>query len=237
VFLGKIVKSASHVRYQARIYDRRSVDCAPGPGDYALGSFVRMALRATKADLVPLLRVSAGAAARWASPTAYVVGVICDTVLLTQGPDRTSAHLSNEMQREIFSPDFVEDQAVLVWIQLVGMMVVQQGQAVPAESGILYGTHGVPLLAAEPESEVERMAEVEIRSFHLQRDRSTGAVSGGMVPYLGYYDQLATPVNSLMPQVRLLILEHLERLFPDHTPRLRLLKHLGGWQRLAGAIG
>jgi hypothetical protein len=205
MFIGKIVKSASHVRYQARIYHYSQVDCPPGPGDYALGSFVRIALRATQADLVPLLGISADAAHRWTSPTAHAVGVVYDTVLLTQGPDTSGLHLSNEAQRELFSPDFVEEQGVLVWIHLVGMMVVQSAQNGPAEGEVLYSAHGIPLLAAEPRSEVARMADEEVRSFHLQRDTRTGAIREDMAPFLGYYGQLAAPGNCLLPQVRLMI--------------------------------
>lgn len=236
MLLGKIVRSTSQVHYLARIYHRCEVDCPPGPGDYALGSFVRIALRATHADLIPLLGVSAAAAARWASPTAYAIGVISDTVLLNQGPDTWGLQLSTNVQREVFSPDDAEEQAVLVWIQLIGMMVVQEALAEVPEREVLYSTHGVPLLAAESGSEVERMADATIRSFHLQRDTRTGALAGSQEPFLGYYGQLAAPGNSLLPQVRLVILDHLERLFPDYAHWLRLLKRLSGGQRLASAI-
>lgn len=235
--IGNIVKSASHVRYQARVFHRSEVDCPPGPGDYALGTFVRIALRATQAELVPLLGICPEAARRWTSPTVHAVGVIYDTVLLTQEPDTSGLHLSTCEQRELFSPDFAEGQGVLVWIHLVGMMVAQATQSGSGGGEVLYSAHGVPLLAAEPHCEVARMTDAEVRAFHLQRDMRTGAVREGMTPFLGYYGQLAAPGNGLLPQVRLMILDYLERLFPDHARLLRMLKHMSGWQRLVEAMG
>lgn len=235
--IGKIVKSVSQVRYQASIYHRSQVDCPPGPGDYALGSFVRIALRATPADLISLLSVSAEAARGWISPSVYSVGVIYDTVLLPLEPDSSGLHLSNEVQRELFSPDLAEERGVLVWIQLVGIMVVQSAPDGQEIGEVLYSAHGIPLLAAELYSEVVRMADGEVRSFHLQRDTKTGAFTQEKAPYLGYYGQLAAPGSALRQQVRLMILDHLERLFPEHARLLRLLKQMGGWQRLIGAMG
>lgn len=235
--IGKIVKSVSHVRYQASIYQRSQVDCPPGPGDYALGSFVRIALRCTTADLISLLGISAETARCWISPSVYTVGVIYDTMQLSQEPDTSGLHLSNEVQRELFSPDLVEERSVLVWIHLVGIMVVQSTQAGQTEDEVLYSAQGIPLLAAELYSEVVRMADREVRSFHLQRDTKTGAVTEEKAPYLGYYGQFAVPGSVLLPQVRLMILDYLERLFPEHTRLLRMLKQMSGWQRLIGAMG
>lgn len=238
MLLGRIVRSVSHVRYLARIYVRREVDCPPGPGDYALGSFVRIALRAAREDLLPLLGISAEAARHWSRPTAYAVGVIYDTVLLSQGQGSTAGlRLSNELQREVFAPDCLEEQAVLVWIQLVGTLVVQHTGGEVADGAVLYSTHGVPLLAAAPHSEVARMTDGEVRSFHLQREAGTGAPMGSQPPYLGYYGLLAAPGSALLPQVRPVVLDYLERLFPEHAKPLRLLKRMSGWQRLAGAMG
>jgi hypothetical protein len=237
MLIGKVVKSASHVRYQARIFHSSQVDCPPGPGNYALGTFVRITLLCGQQELVPLLGICPEAARRWATPTVYAVGVICDTILLTPEPDTSGLYLSNEAQRELFSPDFAEERGVLVWIHLIGMMVVQSAQNGSADGEVLYSSHGVPLLAAQPHSEVARMADAQVRAFHLRRDARTGAISGNMAPFLGYYGQLAAPGNFLLPQVRLMILDYLEQLFPDHVTLLRMLKHMSGWQRLVEAMG
>ena len=46
MYIGKIVKSDSHINYVCQIYGPREVELEPSPADYAFGRFVRIAVRA-----------------------------------------------------------------------------------------------------------------------------------------------------------------------------------------------
>ena len=50
MFIGKIVKSDSHINYVCQIYGPREVEVKPGPADYAFGRFVRVAVRSGHTD-------------------------------------------------------------------------------------------------------------------------------------------------------------------------------------------
>ena len=50
MFIGKIVKSDSHINYVCQIYGPREVEVEPGPPDYAFGRFVRIAVRSSQLD-------------------------------------------------------------------------------------------------------------------------------------------------------------------------------------------
>ena len=45
MYIGKIVKSDSHINYVCQIYGPREVEVEPNPADYAFGRFVRVAVR------------------------------------------------------------------------------------------------------------------------------------------------------------------------------------------------
>src|SRR6266702_1314830 len=45
MYIGKIVKSDSHINYVCQIYGPREVEVEPDPSDYAFGRFVRVAVR------------------------------------------------------------------------------------------------------------------------------------------------------------------------------------------------
>src|SRR5204862_264341 len=51
MYIGKIVKSDSHINYVCQIYGPREVEVEPGPSDYAFGRFVRAAVDGQKAYL------------------------------------------------------------------------------------------------------------------------------------------------------------------------------------------
>ena len=51
MFIGKIVKSDSHINYVCQIYGPREVEAQPGPADYAFGRFVRVAVRSQRASI------------------------------------------------------------------------------------------------------------------------------------------------------------------------------------------
>src|SRR5690349_25000035 len=80
MFIGKIVKSDSHINYVCQIYGPREVELEPTPTDYAFGRFVRIAVRSEQPedhDAQVILALG-----KSSEPRTYATGVIYDTILL-----------------------------------------------------------------------------------------------------------------------------------------------------------
>src|SRR5712691_2585986 len=139
MYIGKIVKSDSHINYVCQIYGPREVEVEPSPADYAFGRFVRVAVRSGLND----------------DPTKLAFGSL--------GP-----RLSNETQVELFSPDYISEKAILIYVMVLGM--VEQRTSAQGKAEILSIMHGVPLLSLELGSEIEIMSDEEVRAFHFFSD-------------------------------------------------------------------
>src|SRR2546425_9978437 len=166
MFIGKIVKSDSHINYVCQIYGPREVEVEPSPADYAFGRFVRVAVRSALAD-TPDSRIVERALGISQEPVTYAVGVIYDTILLNPAFGSLGPRLSNETQVELFSPDYISEKAVLIYIMVLGM--IEQRMA-DGKAEVLSAMHGVPLLSLELGSEIETMTDEEVRSFHFFSD-------------------------------------------------------------------
>lgn len=224
MIIGSIVKSDSHINYVCRIYGPREVEVEPGPADYAFGRFVRVAVRSGQADDDSAkLSVFTGSQ----EPVTYAVGVIYDTILLNPAFGSLGPRLSNETQVELFSPDYISEQAVLIYVMILGMIE----QLATPEGGIEVRSimHGVPLLSLELGSDVETMTDEEVRAFHFFRDPGR---SDNQEPYLhmGYLPHIIAQRNSLLPMVTLRIIDQLERLFPQNLSLLSIVKRNFAWR-------
>jgi hypothetical protein len=225
MFIGKIVKSDSHINYVCQIYGPREVEVEPGPPDYAFGRFVRIAVRSNQYDDPDTtLDLALGISQE---PVTYAVGVIYDTILLNPAFGSLGPRLSNETQVELFSPDYIAEKAVLIYVMVLGMMELR-----PSPSGsasILSTMQGVPLLSLELGSEVETMTDEEVRAFHFFTDP---AGSDTQTPYLhmGYLPHIIAQRNSLLPMVTLRIIDQLERLFPQNVSLLSIVKRNFAWR-------
>lgn len=225
MFIGKIVKSDSHINYVCQIYGPREVEIEPTPGDYAFGRFVRVPVRSRQSDDPGLaLDVALGISQE---PVTYAVGVIYDTILLNPAFGSLGPRLSNETQVELFSPDYISEKAVLIYVMVLGMM-----EQHPAGNGTTEWSspvHGVPLLSLELGSEIETMTDDEVRAFHFFSDLSHPERSG---PYLhmGYLPHIIAQRNSLLPMVTLRIIDQLERLFPQNLSLLSIVKRNFAWR-------
>lgn len=223
--IGKIVKSDSHINYVCQIYGPREVEVELTPADYAFGRFVRIAVRsAQNNDSTYLTHFGIGVKQE---PTNYAIGVIYDTILQNPEFGSLGPRLSNETQVELFSPDYIAEKKVLVYIMVLGMMeqrFTQEGQA-----EILSIMHGVPLLALELGSEIETMNDDEVRAFHFFRDNVR---PDNPHPYLhmGYLPHIISQRNSLLPMVTLCIIDQLERLFPKNLSLLSIVKRNFAWR-------
>ncbi len=221
--IGKIVKSESHISYICQIFGQRERDYELAPPDYAFGRFVRVPVRAEQNGGAEENHVERALGIDY-TPRTYAVGVIYDTILQNPTFWSLGPRLSNETQVELFSPDYVSEKAVLVYVMVLGVLVQQQ---TPDEGvKILSVKHGVPTLALELDSEVEPMDDEEVRIFHLFGDRPDEE------PYLhiGYIPHIIAQRNSLLPMVTLQIIEQLERLFPRNLSLLSIVKRNFAWR-------
>lgn len=229
--IGKIVKSDSHINYVCQIYGPREVDLEPGPADYAFGRFVRIAIRSEQAeDSDASLQLVPG---KRSETRKYVVGVIYDTILVNPAFGSLGPRLSNETQVELFSPDYISEKAVLIYVMVLGM--IEQRLAPGKAPEILSVMHGVPLLSLELGSVIETMTDEEVRVFHYFSDPAP--TTKGVYLHMGYLPHIIAQRNSLLPMVTLQIIDQLERLFPQNLSLLSIMKRNFAWRLKVEAAG
>ncbi len=196
MYIGKIVKSDSHINYVCQIYGPREVELEPTPTDYAFGRFVRIAVRAEQSN-------------------------DHDPAFGSLGP-----RLSNETQVELFSPDYISEKAVLIYVMVLGM--IEQRMIPGSQPVILSIMHGVPLLSLELGSEIETMTDEEVQAFHFFGDPDDAEKDTYL--HMGYLPHIIAQRNSLLPMVTLRIIDQLERLFPKNLSILSIVKRNFAWR-------
>jgi hypothetical protein len=184
--LGKIVRSNSHTDYVCQAYNSHEVEFPPSASDYAFGTFVKIVLT-----------------------SGYLVGIIYDTVLLNPDFGRLGPRLSPENELEIFSPDYLNERAILIGIDIIGQVALD-------------GTvdQGVPLLAAIGDALVIQMDEYEICQFHLVNDNLR----------LFYIPLLMQQGNPIVLHLARMVLRHLEELMPNCHGTLSVIADDLTWQ-------
>lgn len=224
--IGKIVKSDSHINYVCQIYGPHEADTQPGPADYAFGRFVRIAVRSGgNDDPDEALKRALGESQE---PVTYAIGVIYDTILFNPTYGSLGPRLSNETQVELFSPDYIAEKAVMVYVMVLGMTEMRHVNGNAPET--LTTMHGVPLLALELGSEIETMTDEEVRAFHLFSDPSGERDDQQPYLHMGYLPHIIAQRSSLLPMVTLRIIDQLERLFPQHLSLLSIVKRNFAWR-------
>ncbi len=185
--IGKIVKSNTHVDYVCQVYGPGEIESSPLPADYAFGTFVRIGL---------------------ADGHSYLVGLIYSTILMNPEFGNLGPRLSSPADLEVFSPDYLREQATLVGIVAVGQVA----------SGV--ASQGVPPLAAAVGATVETMTPEEVRDFH----RPGGGLS------LAYAPLLLAQGDPLIPHLLLNVVNRLSDLFPDQARQLAVLRGNLAWK-------
>ena len=231
MFIGKIVKSDSHINYVCQIYGPREMEVEPAAADYAFGRFVRVAIRSRQdddpSDLASFGIVGIGGVGVNQEPVTYAVGVIYDTILLNPAFGALGPRLSNETQVELFSPDYISEKAVLIYVMILGMM--EQRKVAHGPDEYISTMHGVPLLSLELGSEIETMTDDEVRAFHYFSDPVPDNQRGSYL-HMGYLPHIIAQRSSLLPMVTLRIIDQLERLFPQNLSLLSIVKRNFAWR-------
>jgi hypothetical protein len=196
--LGKLLRSTGHSDYLAQIYGPGEIDQPPAPADYALGTFVQIPLVTT--------------------PASWLVGVIGDTLLFNPDFGRLGPRLTAGADLPFFSPDYVNEKAVLVAVLAVGTLDAE-GRADQA----------LPALAALTDVEIEPLSEERLLAFHT--------ASAGL--HLAYAARLLALDSPLAVTLLRLILARLRQL-PFAATDLALLDLLHNqltWQQQIRPFG
>jgi hypothetical protein len=194
MLLGKIIQSHDHMDYLCQIYRTEEIEQAPSAQDYAFGQFVAIDLPGGD----------------------RMIGIIYNTQLFNPDFGRMGPRLSPESALEIFSPDYLEERALLIAIAALGIMKPD-------------GTsrQGAPALTPEPDALVHRLSDEGVRSFHLLNNRLQ----------LSYAPLLLGRRINIITELILIIIRQLNELFPDQQKLLRLLHDDFLWQARVAPVG
>jgi hypothetical protein len=192
--IAKVVASHSHVDYVGRVIDRLDAESAPASDDYGFAQFVE-------------LPVDEG---------ECVVGVIYDTQLVNPEYGSLGPRLSPRGELAILSPDYLNEQGVLVGVLLLGWRDAK-------------GTHHtVPRRVIPVGQEVFAIDDAEVLKFH--RDE------GGRLR-LHYYSQIVAHAGAFALPLLEAILEGLEaNASAEERQRFCVLRKSLAWQRTLGGV-
>ncbi len=205
--VGVIVKSDSHIRYWAQIYNGNETVLPVEPQEYAFGRYVRVEYPNT-------------------AQRRQLIGIIYDSMLLNPSFGSLGPRLaSDDSQRAIFSPDYLSERAVLIGIIAIGSMeYLANGEPSPDSIG---KEQGAPSFAAELGAKVFPLTESEIYAFHFYGESSEAAPA----LHIAYISQLLSAPFGLLPQAALRILDQLEPMFPNYQRHLKIIRRNILWKQ------
>ena|SRR5205085_3254467 len=187
--IAKIVRSNSHVDYVARVFGSFETAEQLTPNDYRFGQFVKIAGHAGE-----------------------VIGVIYNSFLLNPDYGDFGPRLStSQEQNAVFSPDYLNEQGVLIGLLLVGW-----------HDGDGY-QQGLPREVLPINADVETLGDAEVGAFHHS---AQGALE------LKYYNHVTTHAGYFTFQLLSSIVEQLENLANERDrARLQVLRKTLAWQQ------
>jgi hypothetical protein len=196
--IAKIISSHSHVDYVARVLDALETAAPPAPADYQFGQFVSVT-----------------------TASSQVVGVIYNSQLINPEYGNYGPRLSTPPEHNaVFSPDYLNEQGVLVGILLLGWQVTNGGTPQRVQS--------VPREVLPINSEVETMTAEEVRDFH---HNAAGRLE------IHYYSHITTHAGPFAFQLLATIVEQLEALTTERErARLAVLRRTLAWQQTLGQM-
>jgi hypothetical protein len=200
VRIAKIISSNSHVDYVARVLDSLETPEPPTTADFHFGQFVRIPVSGKDGEY-----------------RGEAVGVIYDSQLINPEYGNYGPRLSSPPERNaVFSPDYLNEQGVLIGILLLGWRDAGTCQ------------QGVPREVLPINSEVETMTEQEVSAFHQ---------SGSGSLQVHYYSHITTHAGSFAFQLLTAIVDQLDRLTTESDrARLGVLRNALVWQQTIGKM-
>jgi hypothetical protein len=192
--IAKLIKSNSHVDYAARVLDSLETPEPPTAAQYCFGQFVKVVTARGEA-----------------------VGVIYNSQLINPEYGNYGPRLSTPPElNSVFSPDYLNEQGVLIGILLLGWKSESDYQ------------HGIPREVLPINANVEQMTVEEIRAFH---HTSEGAVE------VHYYTHVTTHAGNFAFALLNEIANQLEGLTTEsERARLSVLRRTLAWQQTMGKL-
>ncbi|HEY8559105.1 MAG TPA: hypothetical protein VIL74_01785 [Pyrinomonadaceae bacterium] len=188
--IAKIVSSNSHIDYVARVIDSLDVAEPPSADDFGFAQFVRLPL----------------------DGAAEIVGVIYDSILVNPEYSNFGPRLSPKPELGNFSPDYLNEQGVLIGILLLGSQD-QNGKIL----------HGVPRRVVPAGQDVYRIDAAQVKRFHSDANECL---------QIHYYSQIVAHAGLFAVPLLESIIEQLTLDCSDQDrQRLGVLKQTLLWQR------
>jgi hypothetical protein len=192
--LARIVKSNSHVDYVGRIIDVLDADEPPSAADYGFAQFVS----------IPL------------TEGLDVVGVIYNSLLANPDYGNYGPRLSTVADLSVLSPDYLNEQGLLVGILLLGWR----------EGGVCH--HAMPRRVIPVNQEVYHLDDAGVQAFHKD---ASGRIQ------LHYYSQVIAHAGPFGGPLLEAVIEQLEPgCAAEERQRLCVLKQTLVWQRTVGGM-
>ena len=188
--IAKIVSSNSHIDYVARVIDSLDVAEPPAAEDFGFAQFVRLPV---------------GAAAE-------IIGIIYDSILVNPEYSNFGPRLSPKPELGNFSPDYLNEQGVLIGILLLGSR---------DENGKIL--HGVPRRVVPAGQDVFKIEAGDVKRFHADENECL---------QIHYYSQIVAHAGLFAVPLLESIIEQLTLDCSDQDrQRLGVLKQTLLWQR------
>lgn len=202
--IAKIVKSNSHVDYVARVIDKLDAAEPPRAEDYGFAQFVSMPLE----------------------EGSEIIGIVYNTMLANPEYGSFGPRLSSHVELAVLSPDYLNEQGVLVGILLLGWREKTRG----AREGAAAGRYqqAVPRQVVPVGQDVYRLSDEGVLGFH-KADCAT--------VQLHYYSQVIAHAGAFAVPLIEAIIEQLETTCSkQERQRLCVLKRSLAWQRTLGGV-
>ncbi|HEX8368453.1 MAG TPA: hypothetical protein VF604_07925 [Pyrinomonadaceae bacterium] len=193
--IAKIVKSNSHVDYVGRVIDSLDVAEPPAAEDYGFAQFVSLPFENSE----------------------EIVGVIYNSILINPEYANYGPRLSPKPELGGFSPDYLNEQGLLVGILLLGT-TDKNGKVL----------HGVPRRVVPAGQDVYKIEPSEVKRFHSDENECL---------QIHYYSQIVAHAGLFATPLLEAIIEQLSLdCSDDDKKRLGVLKQSLAWQRTMGGM-
>ena len=188
--IAKIVSSNSHIDYVGRVIDSLDVAEPPTAEDFGFGQFMSLPV----------------------DETENIIGVIYDSVLINPEYSNYGPRLSPKPELGSFSPDYLNEQGVLIYILLLG--------TINNSDKIL---QRVPRRVVPAGQDVLKIEADAVKKFHTDEKGSL---------QIHYYSHIVAHAGLFATPLLEIIIEQLTQdCSEDDKKRLSVLKQTLAWQR------
>ena len=192
--IARIVSSNSHLDYVGRIIDKLDSNNPPESDDYGFAQFVKIEL----------------------TPETAIIGIIYDSILINPEYANFGPRLSARPELGSFSPDYLNEQGVLIGILLLGSI----------DNGKI--SQGVPRRIVPAGLEVSAMTHDDVMEFHSDDSNNL---------QLHYYSQIIANAGvSASSLIESIVAQLSQTASETEKNRLNVLKHSLVWQRTVGGM-